>query len=607
MISFFLNIMQRVNSVRRDCLRFAANRSRRITLALLGGLFLATPLVTHASVASIVGNTIGAFTVNAIGFVAYIFNLLIGGIAAILFTVGGYFINVGFTLNNVVMTSRLLRVGFQISLQTTNLGFVLAIIMIAFATIIRYEAYGLKKMLGKLIIAAFLINFSLTIAGVLLDFSGVLTNYFIGRSVPGQGLNIPRFVDALAGSFNPQTVLQANGPDSPSFAEVSIGTVAGILRAVTSVFFTAAFTLIGAIVLIGIGIMIFIRYVVILILLILMPFAWLGYVMPGLESWWHRWWSSFLKWTLFLPATTFFFYLTIVSVDALRNEVNTVNVGADIDLFTGNLQEFGNMIATLGLLIASLVVGQKIGIKGASGAMGVMKGIGQGFTGKINLKKKAEETTKKLTEKAAKLPVARQLLRPLAPFSKPLREGYRAGREERAAKGAEEVSEQMQKSGPDQMNYGELQELAASGGLRGNVDRFGKKFGWKEDNFLKRGILWKRRRAGAIRVLAGLARGEGLPETSAQRKAREEAPITFAAPGPAPGATTGPGGTRAPFTITLTSAAEDRVRAYEKYRAKQATKKTEGKKKEGGSDKERIEDLEDELKKLKDKEEEKEH
>ncbi|MCX6736793.1 MAG: hypothetical protein NTW73_01770 [Candidatus Parcubacteria bacterium] len=60
-----------------------------------------------------------------------------------------------------------------------NIVLALGMIIIAVATIIREKKYNYQAILGKLIIAALLVNFSLVICGMLVDISNYLTLYFL--------------------------------------------------------------------------------------------------------------------------------------------------------------------------------------------------------------------------------------------------------------------------------------------------------------------------------------------------------------------------------------------------------------------------------------------
>ena len=70
-------------------------------------------------------------------------------------------------------------------LNFTNLGFILAIIIIAFATILRLESYAIKQTLWKLIVAALLVNFSLVICGGIISVSKLTTDSFYNHITAG--------------------------------------------------------------------------------------------------------------------------------------------------------------------------------------------------------------------------------------------------------------------------------------------------------------------------------------------------------------------------------------------------------------------------------------
>src|SRR3989344_2446714 len=50
--------------------------------------------------------------------------------------------------NYAVLSESFVTIGFKQALTVANLGFVLAIIIIAFATILRSQSYGIKQMIG---------------------------------------------------------------------------------------------------------------------------------------------------------------------------------------------------------------------------------------------------------------------------------------------------------------------------------------------------------------------------------------------------------------------------------------------------------------------------
>ena len=139
---------------------------------------------------------------------------LIGYVAGKMVFLGGTLTNWALDLNSQLINNPTVQTGWVVTRDLTNLGFVLAIILIAFATILRVETYQMQKLLWKLIVAALLVNFSLVIAGVFLDFSGILTNFFIQRAT---NYNPSQLGAGLADAFQVHTVLSAK--DDPKAIE----------------------------------------------------------------------------------------------------------------------------------------------------------------------------------------------------------------------------------------------------------------------------------------------------------------------------------------------------------------------------------------------------
>src|SRR3989338_1860877 len=214
--------------------------------------------------------TLSGITLSAIMTVLSPVFFIIGFIASWFVTIGGSLTNWALDLNRMVLQSPTVKIGWTVSRDIANLGFVLAIILIAFATILRFENYGMKKALSKLIIAALLINFSLVIAGVFMDFSGVLTNFFIDKATNYDSAQLGA---GLANAFKVQTILQ---PKS-DLAEIQNQIQGmdedfnGYVTFITSQAFITIFTAIVAISLMSLAAMLYIRYIALTILLVLAP------------------------------------------------------------------------------------------------------------------------------------------------------------------------------------------------------------------------------------------------------------------------------------------------------------------------------------------------
>ncbi len=301
-------------------------------------------------------------------------------------------------LNSHVFDSPMVQIGFSLTLAIANLGFVLGIIIIALATILRNQTYGVKQLLWKLVAMAILVNFGLVVTRPIVAFSDSLSNNFIQSFNGGDGL-----ASSLAGSFHIQRY------DSPDFSlwnsknsaegcktGLAVGTpgipggpilgcmfgalFGGVADAANQIIAIVLYSLFGMIFLaiaafslFTIAALLFVRYAYLAILLVLLPLAWLTYAFPKLGNHFSEWWQSFFRWTFFPAISLFFIYL------ALRVTNSTYFAGAE-GIGTTNQGVFTTIIYTVmdsvvlgGLLLGGLKAADSLGIKGAGAAIGMVQ------------------------------------------------------------------------------------------------------------------------------------------------------------------------------------------------------------------------------------------
>jgi len=360
-------------------------------LALFVFLLSAIPHPAEAACFSLTGGiNLGECVGGVFKFVGYIFNF----IGAILFTLAGVIANLMLNLNlNVLDNSNsLIHIGWQIVRDIANLGFVLVIIIIAFATILRFEQYGVSKLLPRLIAAAIIVNFSFAIGAAFINFSNVLTNFFAARALGKRDVSMADKVlpgwdlsASLADAFGPQRFFINTGPQPPTGDEAGGLTEFGtaVLTSIADLIFIVVFTFMGAIVIFALAFMLLIRYLYLTFLMILAPLVWLFWVIPKMESMFHKWWDSFFRWVFFAPASMFFVYLALVSVKTLgRTNLTLLSSSNEFGGVIKNTMIQGTqMVVLAGILIGGLIVAQKMGIYGAAGAMAVAGKVGRGVRG----------------------------------------------------------------------------------------------------------------------------------------------------------------------------------------------------------------------------------
>ncbi|MEK7076982.1 MAG: hypothetical protein AAB967_02005, partial [Patescibacteria group bacterium] len=359
-------------------------------IMLVGLLIVLAVLVpTKAAYAWNPLNWIGDVSTDAIGKILLAIADVFSRIGGVLFVFASYLANYVLGLNynvydvNIANPASsqnvLVSLGWRISRDITNLGFVLVIIIIALATILRREEYGMQKLLPKLIAAAILVNFSLTIAGVFVDFSHVLTKFFFDKvSLGGSG----GIADVLAGAFQPQSLFQTD--QEQIISKTSNWEIMG--DAFLNLVFVIVFTLVGAFTILAFAFLLLLRYLHLSFLGVIAPIVWLFWVIPQLSGQFGKWGSSFLRWTFFAPASAFFMYLALSTVSKLAelNNPDSPVFGQLDSSLKGILGRGANIIVVTGMMLGALIIADKMGVKGASGAMalgGKMSGAVKGWMG----------------------------------------------------------------------------------------------------------------------------------------------------------------------------------------------------------------------------------
>jgi len=337
-------------------------------------------------------------------------------------------LNMGFTSQ-----IHIVKAGWEVSRDVANTVFILFLVIIAFATILRLERYGIKQLLPKVIIIALLINFSYIICAVIIDISNITASVFANQiqEYTGHGGASGRFVDSLnlVSTFSP---VQAGCSELSSSATVPIqfwgadgmGPPETIMKSpralcleaetesaintskeIASAFITFIITasvgsivlLIAAFTLFAGGIMLLIRIVMLWFLLMFVPLIFLCYIMPNLRSLWQKWWSTFLRWCFFAPAYAFFIWLAMkVSIEGQTKQIAeqaSQSFNKESALGTVFTSDPGgsliHLLFIIALLLGGIVAASKFGIYGAGATMKIVQRTGKnvrGWTGRQAMK-----------------------------------------------------------------------------------------------------------------------------------------------------------------------------------------------------------------------------
>ncbi|HRY76851.1 MAG TPA: hypothetical protein P5524_01665 [Candidatus Paceibacterota bacterium] len=291
-------------------------------------------------------------------------------------------------VNNSQFTKlAVVQTGWGIARDISNLFFIGVLIYIAFGVILRLEKFNASKLIFQLVLIAILINFSLMISGIIIDFSQALFKFFVFAPIQGDVDLSPQLANALKlQSFWDSGQGIAGTADSFDY---SFGQE--IMRTIGKLFVTVIFTFITVIVFGAMIVMLFIRNIYLWILLILAPLAWFCKLIPvpkikGLAS---QWWDKFLQWAFMAPIMGFFIFLTLLTAmgrEALtRGFATTANSS---DLFSGNFSAVNifQFLAVIGMMVGGLGVSASMGNKAAQGALGIINKTGKGVKGYMSRK-----------------------------------------------------------------------------------------------------------------------------------------------------------------------------------------------------------------------------
>lgn len=320
-------------------------------------------------------------------------------VAAVLFNA-----TINYTLNmaSFIKDIPIVDLGWTVFRDVTNLLFIFIILYIAINTIVGNEGYGIKKLLGKVIIGAMLINFSLFFTQAMIDASNIFALQFYHKitqdakktnTATGSSANNSDYDSGISAAFvnamGLQQVFQtgkgtATGVVGEASSENTDQTKLGLnasnliivgLGGTVLVLITAFVFFAGAMMLLA-------RTVVLVFLMILSPIAFMGNILPALGKYTGEWWSKLTSNLLFAPVYMMLLYLVINMVTGDNFKKVGGGKGTFADLFAGGNNWDGTLmtfIILIMLMVGCLVIASKLGVIGGKWAEKTGKGFASGL------------------------------------------------------------------------------------------------------------------------------------------------------------------------------------------------------------------------------------
>lgn len=243
----------------------------------------------------------------------------------------------------------IIKMGLNITQSFVNLLLVVVLVYTALSLALRLNETQATKMLIRLIVVALLVNFAPVFCGLVVDAANITMNYFlkaIEGGVGGIATQLGSFIDRVI-----TTIWQS---------KVDLSERLGVLMmAITQMMINVA---LGTVFLLF-ACLFLVRYIVIWILVILAPIAFVAWIFPSgkIKGLWDMWFKNFVGWSIIGIPSAFFLYLSIGSfslINAAFKQERMEMPGVDTDTIIHINEVFPYFV-----IIAFLYLGFGIGLQ----------------------------------------------------------------------------------------------------------------------------------------------------------------------------------------------------------------------------------------------------
>ncbi|MFA7662737.1 MAG: hypothetical protein WCX88_02365, partial [Patescibacteria group bacterium] len=324
---------------------------------ILGLCFIFRPEIARAWD----GNDIAKILLWPLAAAVELLSLLATGILAILSRILQY---------NDFVNSNAVEIGWVLVRDVCNLFFILLLLYNAFLLVLGIEKGSPTKNIIQILLTAILINFSKSICGLIIDFAQVIMLTFVNA-----------FKDSFVQNFTSYLGIE-------DILKLKLGTNTaetgmGYWELFIAMIFAFIIVVIVIIILISMVIMMLYRIIILWILVLLSPLAFMMQLVPFGKKYASEWWDMFIKQIIIGPFMAFFLWLSLAILSVQRNDALTVektsmlgidkgteNITIAISEISSSDNILGFLIATM-LLVTAMSMSQKFGVAGTA-AMGTM-------------------------------------------------------------------------------------------------------------------------------------------------------------------------------------------------------------------------------------------
>ncbi len=310
---------------------------------------------------------------------------IIMGLMSLLLYLAGTLLDFVITFTIVNMRENIkgltgINIAWKVIRDLMNIAFIFLLVYEGIKIIVdQSDLTKVKKFVSMVVLASLLINFSLFFTKVLIDASNIVTIGLYNATIekPGSasgeassgGLSIP-FMRALGvSSFYSSTAFDTMLKNAGGGSNLL---VIGLLGSV--VFLIVAF------VFFAVACMFIVRYIILLVLLMLSPVAYMGMALPFVDKYSKDWWKALNNQLLFAPI---YMVMTLVIVALISSDGFISKDGNWASLITkdglystttsavsatssSSINLLFNFAVIIGLIIASLVIAKKTSTEGSA-------------------------------------------------------------------------------------------------------------------------------------------------------------------------------------------------------------------------------------------------
>jgi len=287
----------------------------------------------------------------------------------------------------------IIKAGLDVTLPLANMIIILCFVAIAIATILRIESYSFQKLLPTLIIIALLVNFAPVLCGLVVDAGNVTMNFFAGHLGGISGMaKIAKTLWGEGGFWH--DIMGMWGLHSGTEMAIYVSPIAKTLSIII-------YNCVATLILFMFFILFILRYIMIWLLVILSPIAFVSYILPATRGYFKKWWNQLLQWSFVGAIGAFFLFLGGITMSQFGN-ANLSPPAADTTWLTEIINSMLPALFSCTVLLIGFFMTLKGGAIGAtlatSAAVGAASrisswtgkkswGAAQGFFGKEGTKR----------------------------------------------------------------------------------------------------------------------------------------------------------------------------------------------------------------------------